>query len=563
MALITPVAASAKTTRTPAARVQRACACGKLAAGDKCESCKKNPLQRKAASTARGAPIASVSVDPRLISGGMPLPATLRGALESHFPADFSRVRLHKDALSHQAAQEVDAQAFTLGSHVHFAHGRYRPDQRSGLHLLAHELTHTLQQGDALPSPADQLPVDGPDTAAEREADRHAARVTDAFHAHPPGAGAHGAAAADLSPPGIAGTSAPRVQRVGFGQFLARLFAEGTFSDKELSDYLQYLDDNARIEGNYDSDNKARVIIRRWRKDPGSFKLTLARKQLLLQELIDGPTLDDDEHAILELLRGSSVSEVASLVAAAGGEESLKSEFQGSESDELDSFLAQWHGQQTGGAAGRRGTSRGADRIVQVVVTQTTPQTVVAHFGDGHTEGDICSSGKGTCCVEPGSDQSPSVADTRRNDSNWTPVGEHTVYFKEPLHGHINWWMQFNTRAIALHEYAPVDGTPLSHGCVRLNPKFAKRIYPAVMEHVTKVVVKDVPRPRCNHAALKTEWEQDFMEAAVDDGERPSPETLELIKHMKLSLGAGATFKDRLRTQAIPRCPGGRAGARP
>jgi hypothetical protein len=441
------------------------------------------------------------------------------------------------------------------------------------LHLLAHELTHTLQQRGARHTAPLRTgsAIDLPDSPLEREAERTAdlvtAGVTRSSGREAADTGSRVAAAARQIAR-VARTSALIVQRVGIGEFFARLFFEGTFSDKELLDYLQYLDDNARIEGDYDSDNKARVIIRRWRADPSSFKLTLARKQLLLQELIDGPTLDDDEHAILELLRGSDSSEISSLIAAAGGEESLKGEFQGSESDELDAFLAQWHAKQSGSASakGRDGKHSGAARIVEVIVNQTTPQTVVARFDDGHTEGDICSSGKGTCCVDPGSEQAPSFADTQRTDSNWTPSGEHTIYKKEPVHGHINWWMQFNARGIALHEYSPVDGTPLSHGCVRLNPEFAKRIYPAVIEHVTKVIVRGTPRPRCNHDALKSEWEHDFAGAAVADGEPISAETRELINHMKLSLtGRGATYKERLGKQEIPRCPtpGGRRGGRP
>jgi hypothetical protein len=556
MAMPAPNNAPARKGGNSAVRIQRACSsCGaRSSSGGECEDCKKKErLQRKSASGRSTLP--TYSADSRLTSGGAPLPDALRGTLEPLYAADFSQVRVHDSSDSHQAARDVDAHAFTVGSHVHFARGQFRPQSPGGMHLLAHELTHTIQQGGATVSSNDSLEVDSPDSSHEREADSVADRVTREL-----GSGAAGPAGTpapspvqNAARPAVSRSPRARVQRFGW-QSIARLFGEGTFSDKELNDYLKYLDDNAKIEGDFDSDNKARAIVRKWSADKTAFDLTLPRKQLLMLEMIDGPTLDDDEQAILMLLKYSSDADIGALIAAAGGEEELKGEFHWAESDQLDAFLAEWHRKdaKTKPAPRLEGVKPfGPKQIAEIRVNQDTPQTVIVRYGDGHTESDICSTGKGTCCVQPGTDQAPSDGNTREEDSNWTPNGWHVVYRKVDRHGKakIPWWMEFNTRAIALHEYHPVDGTPLSHGCVRLNASFAKKIYPAVVEHATRVLVHGTPRPRCNHGTLQSEWADDFSGAAKPDGDS------ELIKHMEKALGKGKKFDEAMKKKVIPNCP--------
>jgi hypothetical protein len=85
---------------------------------------------------------------------GSPLPQTVRSFMEPRFKADFSRVRIHNDAASHALARSVNAQAFTVGRDVVFGAGYYAPESNQGRHLLAHELTHVIQQGHAS-APAD------------------------------------------------------------------------------------------------------------------------------------------------------------------------------------------------------------------------------------------------------------------------------------------------------------------------------------------------------------------------------------------------------------------------
>ena len=81
------------------------------------------------------------------MSGGAPLPPGVRGFMEPRFGADFSGVRIHTDDKAAQLSQQVSAKAFTVGGHVFFGKDAFRPDTPDGRELIAHELTHTIQQG--------------------------------------------------------------------------------------------------------------------------------------------------------------------------------------------------------------------------------------------------------------------------------------------------------------------------------------------------------------------------------------------------------------------------------
>lgn len=79
-------------------------------------------------------------------SGGAPLPADLRADMEGRFGHDFGDVRIHDDSAAHDSAKSVNAQAYTVGSDIVFGHDRYDPHSQAGRHVLAHELTHVVQQ---------------------------------------------------------------------------------------------------------------------------------------------------------------------------------------------------------------------------------------------------------------------------------------------------------------------------------------------------------------------------------------------------------------------------------
>lgn len=81
--------------------------------------------------------------------GGRALEDRTRSAMEGGFGADFSAVRVHTGSTADALNRSLNAKAFTTGADVFFSSGAYQPGSASGRHLLAHELTHTLQQGAA------------------------------------------------------------------------------------------------------------------------------------------------------------------------------------------------------------------------------------------------------------------------------------------------------------------------------------------------------------------------------------------------------------------------------
>jgi hypothetical protein len=90
-------------------------------------------------------------IDPQAIDAGLqssahPLDPALRAEMETHFGYDFSRVRVHTDQVADRSAKAVNALAYTVGPHVVFGSSQYAPTTSAGRRLLAHELTHVVQQ---------------------------------------------------------------------------------------------------------------------------------------------------------------------------------------------------------------------------------------------------------------------------------------------------------------------------------------------------------------------------------------------------------------------------------
>ncbi len=107
----------------------------------------EEPLQAKSKGCACQASSGLEAQLKRNAGGGQPLPAKVRRPMESAFGADFRQVRIHTDAGAVQMNRQLRANAFTHGKNIYFNSGQYRPETSTGKHLLAHELTHTLQQG--------------------------------------------------------------------------------------------------------------------------------------------------------------------------------------------------------------------------------------------------------------------------------------------------------------------------------------------------------------------------------------------------------------------------------
>src|SRR5262249_24089323 len=128
--------------------VQRTCACGGTCSDcqDEAETTPLRRLARDADAPGDAPPI----VHDVLRSPGRSLDAMTRGYMEPRFGEDLSGVRIHTDSRAAESAQHVHARAYTVGSHIVFGAGQWQPGGQDGDRLLAHELTHVLQQGGGL-----------------------------------------------------------------------------------------------------------------------------------------------------------------------------------------------------------------------------------------------------------------------------------------------------------------------------------------------------------------------------------------------------------------------------
>jgi Domain of unknown function (DUF4157) len=132
---------------TGASAPQHACACG-----GGCSNCQRKQTAQTQLQAKHVGPdgaqefAAPPVVQDQLHAAGQPLPATTREFMEPRFGHDFSRVRVHTDGLAANAARAVRARAYTIGQDIVFGSGQFAPTTTMGQQLLAHELTHVVQQ---------------------------------------------------------------------------------------------------------------------------------------------------------------------------------------------------------------------------------------------------------------------------------------------------------------------------------------------------------------------------------------------------------------------------------
>lgn len=153
--------------------LQRKCSCGGSGGAEgECEECRnKEMLQRRATGSITPSLVPPI-VQEVLDSPGHPLDAATRAYFEPRFGHDFGRVRIHSDARAAESAQAVDALAYTMGNHISFGSGSYRPRSNQGRELLAHELAHVVQQSRS------GYGITAGESHFEAEADRVASAVT-------------------------------------------------------------------------------------------------------------------------------------------------------------------------------------------------------------------------------------------------------------------------------------------------------------------------------------------------------------------------------------------------
>ena len=160
--------------------LQRKCACGgRRGPTGECAECRKKTertLQRRA-SGPEPTEVPTI-VHEVLRSPGQPLDAATRRFMEPRFGHDFGAVRVHTNSRAAESAQAVNALAYTVGQSVVFGHGQYAPESSSGRRLMAHELTHTVQQlYGGIPTLSGSMRVGETGNADELEADAVAEKV--------------------------------------------------------------------------------------------------------------------------------------------------------------------------------------------------------------------------------------------------------------------------------------------------------------------------------------------------------------------------------------------------
>ena len=124
--------------------------------------------------------------------GGSPLAPDVRDEMQARLGHDFGDVRVHSDSQAHQSARSVNAHAYTVGSNVVFQRDKYDPSSTEGKTMLAHELTHVVQQRSGPvdgTSAGGGIKVSDPSDRFEREASANADRVMSADLTRTPAAG--------------------------------------------------------------------------------------------------------------------------------------------------------------------------------------------------------------------------------------------------------------------------------------------------------------------------------------------------------------------------------------
>lgn len=129
----------------------------------KCEKCEeeekmrlKPAVQMQEGEAAYASPEIAQQIDATK-GGGRSLPQNLQHEMSQKMGADFSRVNVHTDSNANQMNSALGARAFTHGTDIYFNSGEYKPDSSDGKHLLAHELTHTIQQSSGKMTPESDI----------------------------------------------------------------------------------------------------------------------------------------------------------------------------------------------------------------------------------------------------------------------------------------------------------------------------------------------------------------------------------------------------------------------
>jgi hypothetical protein len=151
----------------------------------KCDDCEKKEerIQRKGEGNVSAVPD-GFEAAMQQSGSGQPLDDGTRSFMESRFGQDFGDVQIHTDSAAADAAKQIQAQAFTTERDIYFGQGRYQPKTTAGQKLLAHELTHVVQQKPGARTNADWS-ISSPQDASEQEAEAISEQIITASNISP------------------------------------------------------------------------------------------------------------------------------------------------------------------------------------------------------------------------------------------------------------------------------------------------------------------------------------------------------------------------------------------
>ncbi len=280
----------------------------------------KKQLMRKSDGEGEASPELSSTLNSTKGSGST-LPDSTNQFMSNAFGNDFSKVKVHTDSKAIQMNQDLNARAFTHGSDVYFNKGEYSPDSASGKSLLAHELTHVVQQ-----SGGGQL------QAAPKRIQRSWEGALIGGLAGGLIGGAIGAFAGGLGAlvGGLIGLGIGALIGSFFGNDSEEVITEEAIEEAveeeevvpllpaEVQAYLVNLVTRGAIENQTDSDRKARAVIDFWLEGSASYILSSDVQILLIQELITGTADAENQTSILSYFRSVPYEDFKIVINAVG-----------------------------------------------------------------------------------------------------------------------------------------------------------------------------------------------------------------------------------------------------
>jgi len=422
--------------------LQRKCACGNQSTGGgECGECgKKNQLlQRRAANETEPTEVPPIVYEV-LNSPGQPLDPETRAFMEPRFGHDFSQVRIHTDSKAAESAQTVKALAYTVKQDIVFGSNQYAPKTIQGRKLLAHELTHTTQQQNIGLQPKLEIAVRG--SSLEHEADAVSARI--------------------------------EKEKVGFSTqtnkpWLQRLVAldEGEdTTNNELNE--EAAEDDNIIENQLDIETPEDVEVEDGDSPRG--------------EGIEAESnLPDEEILLSESIISSDKSEEATTIGLSEAEEmqgGVKKPFttKGSGREKKVGDRAK----QPSVEKKKETKKIGSIKTININLTKQRIN-LIWKDGDGKKIDSKISSGKGC----PNTKHDPCPKGANKKDDRCTPTGTFPPGlkgdgdYKNDNGDKMSWYVELkeaSNRGIGIHDSQTVDGTPRSHGCVRVTAKTAEII---------------------------------------------------------------------------------------